>query len=133
MVLTSALIAAAVMGAYFIGLRDGGAGLASTLAFSTLTLARLFHGFNCRGLPSIFHIGLTSNKASLGAFAAGVVLLAAVLFIPGLNSLFEVSPVTMRELGLVVLLAFLPTVVIQIYKVIWDALQARRLEAAATR
>ena len=128
-----ALIAAAVMGAYFIGLRDGGAGLASTLAFSTLTLARLFHGFNCRGLPSIFHIGLTSNKASLGAFAAGVVLLAAVLFIPGLNSLFEVSPVTMRELGLVVLLAFLPTVVIQIYKVIWDALQARRLEAAATR
>ena len=128
-----ALIAAAVMGAYFIGLRNGGAGLASTLAFSTLTLARLFHGFNCRGLPSIFHIGLTSNKASLGAFAAGVVLLAAVLFIPGLNSLFEVSPVTMRELGLVVLLAFLPTVVIQIYKVIWDALQARRLEAAATR
>ena len=124
-----ALIAAAVMGAYFIGLRDGGAGLASTLAFSTLTLARLFHGFNCRGLPSIFHIGLTSNKASLGAFAAGVVLLAAVLFIPGLNSLFEVSPVTMRELGLVVLLAFLPTVVIQIYKVLCDALRSRRQDA----
>ena len=58
-----ALIAAAVMGAYFIGLRDGGAALASTLAFSTLTLARLFHGFNCRGIPSIFHLGLTTNKA----------------------------------------------------------------------
>ena len=124
-----ALIAAAVMGAYFIGLRDGGAALASTLAFSTLTLARLFHGFNCRGIPSIFHLGLTTNKASLGAFAAGVVLLAAVLFIPGLNGLFEVAPFTLREIGLVVLLAFLPTVVIQIYKVLCDALRSRRQDA----
>ena len=124
-----ALIAAAVMGAYFIGLRDGGAALASTLAFSTLTLARLFPGFNCRGIPSIFHLGLTTNKASLGAFAAGVVLLAAVLFIPGLNGLFEVAPFTLREIGLVVLLAFLPTVVIQIYKVLCDALRSRRQDA----
>ena len=118
--------AAAVMGAYYVGLRDGGAALASTLAFSTLTLARLFHGFNCRGIPSIFHLGLTTNKASLGAFAAGVVLLAAVLFIPGLNGLFEVAPFSLREIGLVVLLAFLPTVVIQIYKVICDRLRASR-------
>ena len=121
-----AIIAAAVMAAYFIGLRDSGAELAMTMAFSTLTLARLFHGFNCRGLPSIFRIGFTTNKASIGAFFAGVVLLAAVLFIPGLNTLFEVAPFTMQEIGLVVLLAFLPTVVIQIYKVINDAVQASR-------
>ena len=121
-----AIIAAAVMAAYFIGLRDSGAELAMTMAFSTLTLARLFHGFNCRGIPSIFRIGLTTNKASIGAFFAGVVLLAAVLFIPGLNTLFEVAPFTMQEIGLVVLLAFLPTVVIQIYKVINDAVQASR-------
>ena len=57
-----ALIAAAVMGAYFIGLRNGGAALASTLAFSTLTLARLFHGFNCRGIPSIFHLVPTTVR-----------------------------------------------------------------------
>ncbi|HIY74525.1 MAG TPA: cation-translocating P-type ATPase, partial [Candidatus Intestinimonas merdavium] len=121
-----AIIAAAVMAAYFIGLRDSGADLAMTMAFSTLTLARLFHGFNCRGLPSIFRIGLTTNKASIGAFFAGVVLLAAVLFIPGLNTLFEVAPFTMKEIGLVVVLALLPTVVIQIYKVINDAVQASR-------
>ena len=121
-----AIIAAAVMAAYFIGLRDSGPELAMTMAFSTLTLARLFHGFNCRGIPSIFRIGLTTNKASIGAFFAGVVLLAAVLFIPGLNTLFEVAPFTMQEIGLVVLLAFLPTVVIQIYKVINDAVQASR-------
>ena len=120
------LIAAAVMGAYFTGLNAGGAGLAMTMAFATLTLARLFHGFNCRGLPSIFRIGLTTNKASIGAFFAGVMLLAAVLFIPGLNGLFEVTPMSGEQLGLVVLLAFLPTVVIQIYKVINDAVRAAR-------
>ena len=52
-----------------------------------------------------------------------------VLFIPGLNGLFEVAPFTLREIGLVVLLAFLPTVVIQIYKVICDALRSRRQDA----
>lgn len=122
-----ALIACATMGAYFIGLNadNGGAGLAMTLAFSTLTLARLFHGFNCRGIESIFRLGLTTNRASLGAFAAGVVLLLAVLFLPGLNALFQVSPFTMAQFGWVILLAFLPTVVIQIYKVIHDAVRRK--------
>ena len=112
-----ALIAAATLGAYFIGLKDGGAGLGMTLAFSTLTLARLFHGFSCRGEGSIFKLGLATNPYSLGAFAVGVVLLASVLFIPGLSRLFQVSPFSSREIGLVALLAFLPTLLIQLYKV----------------
>ena len=117
------LIACATMAAYFVGLRAGGDGLAMTLAFATLTLARLFHGFNCRGEKSIFSLGLLTNKASLAAFAAGVVLLAAVLLIPGLNGLFEVVPFTGAQLGLVVLLAFLPTLVIQLYKSIRTAVK----------
>ena len=120
-----ALIAAATLTAYFVGLNapNGGAGLAMTLAFATLTLARLFHGFNCRGKGSIFHLGLTTNKASLAAFGVGVLLLSAVLFIPGLTSLFQVTPFTMAQAGLIVVLAFLPTLVIQIYKVIRDAVR----------
>ena len=86
------LIAAATMGAFFIGLNQGGAALASTMAFATLTLARLFHGFNCRGDGSIFRLGLCSNKYSLMAFGAGVLLLAAVLFLPFLQGLFLVTP-----------------------------------------
>ena len=117
-----ALIAAATLGAFFIGLYapNGGDGLASTLAFATLTLARLFHGFTCRGERSLLRLGLTTNPASLGAFAAGVVLLAAVLFVPVLSSLFQVSPFTPGEIGLVVLLAFLPTLILQIWKTIRD-------------
>lgn len=124
-----ALIACATMRAYFIGLKSAGEGLAMTMAFATLTLARLFHGFNCRGIQSIFKLGLTTNKASILAFVAGVGLLAAVLFIPGLGNLFQISAFSMSHIGCIVLLAFLPTAVIQIYKVIYDAAAARR-EAA---
>lgn len=55
------------------------------------------------------------------AFFAGVVLLLAVLFIPGLKGLFMVAPAFgVANLGEIVLLAFLPTLVIQIIKVIGD-------------
>ena len=116
-----ALIAGATMGAYFIGLQAAGAALAMTMAFATLTLARLFHGFNCRGVQSIFKLGLGTNKASILAFIAGVGLLAAVLFIPGLGSLFQIASFTMAQLGWVVLLAVAPTLLIQLYKVVADA------------
>ncbi len=120
-----ALIAAATMAAFFVGLNNGGDALAMTMAFATLTLARLFHGFNCRGEASLFRLGLTTNRASLGAFAAGVVLLAAVLFIPGLTGLFQVAPLTLPLLGTIVGLAFAPTLVIQVWKVIRDAARRR--------
>ena len=116
------LIACASMASYWVGLSAGGAGLAMTLAFATLTLARLFHGFNCRGEKPIWRLGLRTNKASIAAFAAGVVLLAAVLLIPALAGLFEVSAFTAAQLGLTVLFAFLPTVAIQI----WKGLRAAR-------
>ncbi len=114
------LLAAASMGAYTVGLRapNGGEGLAMTLAFATLTLARLFHGFNCRSSQPLVRLGLGSNPASLGAFAAGTVLLAAVLLIPGLNGLFQIAPFTPGQLGLAAVLALLPTVVIQLWKLI---------------
>ncbi|MBM6927346.1 cation-translocating P-type ATPase [Pseudoflavonifractor phocaeensis] len=113
------LIAIVTMIAFYLGWQGGDAVLASTMAFSTLTLARLFHGFNCRGAESIFRLKLSTNPASIAAFFAGVVLLALVLFVPGLKDLFLVSPVfTLANLGEMVGLALLPTVVIQIVKLI---------------
>ncbi len=113
------LIAIVTMIAFYLGYQNGDAALASTMAFSTLTLARLFHGFNCRGAESIFRLRLSTNKASIAAFFAGVVLLALVLFVPGLTGLFMVSPAfRLTNLGEMVGLAFLPTLVIQIVKII---------------
>ena len=114
------LIAVATMAAFYLGHQSGNAMLASTMAFATLTLARLFHGFNCRGDESIFRLKFGTNKYSLMAFFGGILLLAAVLFIPGLNTLFLVAPLTMAQIGQIGLLAFLPTLIIQIVKMITD-------------
>lgn len=112
------LIGIFVMMAYHIGLSTGGAALASTMAFATLTLARLFHGFNCRADASIFKLGLKSNKYSLMAFAAGLILLNAVLFIPAFHGLFMIADLSWANVGAIYLLAFIPTVLIQLYKLI---------------
>lgn len=111
------LIAVVSIIAYHIGLAES-ASLASTMAFATLTLARLFHGFNCRGEQSVFKLGLRSNKYSVYAFAAGTLLLTLVLLIPGLHSLFSVVSMTAANCGWVAILAFLPTLLIQSAKCI---------------
>ena len=115
------LIAIVTMIAFYLGYQGGDAVMASTMAFATLTLARLFHGFNCRGSESIFRLKFSTNKYSIMAFFAGVILLLAVLFIPGLKGLFMVAPAFgAANLGEIVGLAILPTLVIQIVKVICD-------------
>ena len=115
------LIAIVTMIAFYLGYQNGDAALATTMAFSTLTLARLFHGFNCRGAESIFRLKFSTNKASILAFFAGVVLLMLVLFVPGLNTLFMVSPAFgVSNLGEIVGLALIPTIIIQITKVILE-------------
>ena len=46
LILQGGLIAVCTMTAFHLGLNQGGAAVGSTMAFCTLTLARLFHGFN---------------------------------------------------------------------------------------
>ncbi|MCD5533302.1 cation-translocating P-type ATPase [Lactobacillus delbrueckii] len=112
-----ALIAVSVIAAFLIGLKTSSA-VACTMAFSTLTFARLIHGFNCRSEHSIFKIGFKNNWYSLAAFVAGSLLLSLILFVPSLHSLFTVTPLAGGQVGMIALLAFLPTVVIQAVKVI---------------
>ena len=114
------IIAVCTMIAFHMGLGSGNAGIASTMAFSTLTLARLFHGFNCRSRHNIFKLGFSSNWYSLGAFAAGVCLLGLVMFVPFLQKLFSVTPLTPSQIGSVCLLAVIPTILIQASKILRD-------------
>ena len=93
---------------------------ASTMAFAVLTLARLFHGFNCRSDLSIVKIKLGTNKWIIGAFAIGVILLLGVLTIPPLKTMFMIEDLDIMELVKILALAFLPTLIIQIKKSICD-------------
>lgn len=112
-----ALISIPTMIAFYIGYETGVAA-GATMAFAVLTLARLFHGFNCRGRESLLRLGFRGNPFSLLAFFGGVILLSAVLFIPGLNGLFMISGLTASRAGMIALLAFAPTFVIQSVKMI---------------
>ncbi len=103
--------------AFYMGYQES-AMKASTMAFATLTLARLFHGFNCRSDKSIFTIGLTSNTWSLWAFGAGVLFLGLVLGVPALSKLFMVADLSLGQLGAIVGLAFIPTLFIQVVRMV---------------
>ncbi len=125
-----AIIAVCTMLSYYTGLykpgfmgAPGNQAVASTMAFATLTLARLFHGFNCRSKHSIIRLGLRSNPWSIMAFEAGVVLLAAVLFVPGLQSLFSVADLSIRQLLTIVIFAVVPTLIIQAVKTIRESMK----------
>lgn len=113
------IISVGVIAAFMIG-RQTSAAVACTMAFSTLTFARLLHGFNCRSQHSIFKIGFKNNWYSLAAFAVGTLLLALILFVPGLHSLFAVTPLTNTQLLWIIGLALMPTIIIQIVKVVQE-------------
>ena len=111
------VIGAVTTGSFLTGLQQGNAILASTCAFGTLCLARLFHGFNCKSeKPVLFTEKMWHNKWLLGAFVLGAVLITGVLTIPGLQNLFKVQTLTMPQLGMVYLYAFLSLPIIQFLK-----------------
>lgn len=110
------IIAAFTILAFYTGLKTGDHMLASTMAFSTLCLSRLFHGFNCRSRESIFKIGLFSNKYVWFAFGLGAALLSMVLFLPPLKAVFEISNLNLKQVGTIVLFSFMTFVLIQISK-----------------
>lgn len=131
--ITGVLIAIATMTAFYIGLGAGpashmgapgdaivnfGAVTASTMAFSTLCLARLWHGFNCRGREGIFKLGLFTNVYTIGAFILGALLLHLLLLFPFLSKAFNVAMLNPHLLIWVWGLSFAPTLIIQIYKAI---------------
>ncbi len=118
-------IAIVTITSFFMGYQES-AMHASTCAFATLTLARLFHGFNCRSDKSIFSIRFTSNKWSILAFAAGVVFLALVIFVPFLSKLFLVMELNLEQIGIMVGLAFIPTILIQLVKLIRDKMKQQK-------
>ena len=113
------VICLGTMAAYYIGLNTGGAGMAMTMAFSTLCLSRLIHGFNCKSKePVIFTKKMFNNKYIWAAFFVGFILLNVVLIVPALFGLFEITPLTTNLLFTVYGLSFATFVVNQLIKFI---------------
>lgn len=117
------LIALSTMTAFHIGLAYGNTQIASTMAFATLSLSRLIHGFNSRSKESIFKIGLFSNRFLWIAVLLGYILLRTVLTYPPVMRIFEVAPLAANQHTIVLALSLIPLVVIQTYKLLFVNLE----------
>ena len=116
-VLEGSVIALATILAFHLGLNKGNAATASTMAFATLCLTRLLHGFNCKAeSPIIFTEQLWNNRVLFLAFFLGITLLTAALFIPFVQPFFQIAVLTPPLLTSILLLALGTLIVIQILK-----------------
>lgn len=105
------------MAAFMIGYGQSGSLLASTMAFGTLCMSRLVHGFNCKAAkPVIFTKRFFNNIYLIGAFLIGFALITAVMTIPALQGMFKVVTLNMSQLLTVYGLALLNLPVIQLLK-----------------
>ena len=113
------VIAVATVLAFHLGLSHGGHSAAMTMAFATLCLSRLFHGFNCKAAePVLFTKKFWNNKSLLGAFLVGAVLLCAVLLIRPLARVMQAAALTPALLLAILGLALGSMLVIQLLKAI---------------
>lgn len=102
-----------VMIAYFLGLQTSPL-MASTMAFSTLCLSRLLHGFSSRTSKRIYKV--QKNTYSIFAFLIGFILLTCILLIPSLHGLFSIGKITINQYLLVCACALASFLSIQITK-----------------
>lgn len=103
--------------AFLLGYRGGNAALASTMAFGTLCMSRLVHGFNCKSeKPEVFTKKIFNNGFLIGAFVIGLVLITCVLTVPGLEGIFKVVRLDFTQLLTVYGLALLNLPVVQMMK-----------------
>lgn len=93
--------------------------VARTVAFATLICAELFRAFAARSERiSVFKLGLFSNKMMNIAVALSLVMLVAVIYIPGLNGIFNNVALNPLAWGVILPLAVLPFAVSEISKLI---------------
>lgn len=103
-------------GCLFAAPTDDNIVLGETMAFAVLAISQLVHAFNVRSSHSLFRVGFHTNLYMVGAFFASLFLMLAVLFIPVLQNVFEVTTLSAAAWGIVAGLALVPLAAVEIAK-----------------
>lgn len=110
--------------AYVLGRSEGGNYLGMTMAFATLCMSRLWHGFSCKSEePVLFRKQMINNPFGLLAFFAGMILINAVLLVPPLKSLFSIASLTGLQYAWIHIFSFGSMILIQIVKFVKSVVQ----------
>lgn len=109
-------ICAVVMGVFISSLKKG-ENYAMTMFFLTLIMVRTFNAFNCRSATnSLFKLGLFSNKWLVLVFLLTILMVLPILYVPFLQKVFDVVPLSFKDLLVVVLSGSSVLVVVEVVK-----------------
>ncbi len=123
MIYQGVILAGLTLAAYFIGhyMESGLWEIATspdgtTMAFMTLSLAEIFHGFNMRSQRgSLFSIKNINPTLTLAAIAS-LVCTTLVIYVPFLSEAFEFEHISLAEYGVALLLAFMIIPIVEVVK-----------------
>ncbi len=114
-------LAAFLIGLFCFGTEEYG----HTMAFFTLSTAELFHAYNIKSEHTVISKETFKNKFLNIAFIVGIVLQLLVIYIPGLNTVFQLTSLNIGQLGISFALAFSVIIFMEIYKFIRKSVQKR--------
>jgi Ca2+-transporting ATPase len=103
--------------------------MARTMAFTTMTMFEMFNAFNCRSeRHSIFKVGPFANRWLVLAVLSSILLQAAVIYMPFLQSVFGTAALGLADWLLVIAISSSALIVVELGK--W---LAPRLSGVVTR
>lgn len=109
------LIAALTLFSFFIGYGESHT-TGMTMAFLTLSMCEIFHSMNMRSLKgSIFRME-RHNRYLWGAMLLSFLLTIVVIYIPGLNTAFRLTPLPAGDFLTATVLAFAVIPVVEVVK-----------------
>lgn len=116
-ILQGAMFAALTLFGFWYGEKvTGDVAGGRTMAFIILALTQVVHSFNMRSNHSLFHIGPFTNRKLNGAALISTLLIALVVFIPPISSVFGLISLPGHMLLKAVGLAFIPLPVLELAK-----------------
>jgi Ca2+-transporting ATPase len=113
----SILMAAGIIPVFTSVLPKGGLVKAQTMAFTMMTMFEMFNAFNCRSeRHSIFKVGLFANPWLILAVFSSILLQAAVLYIPFLQTIFGTTALGLTEWLLIIAISSSALIVVEVGK-----------------
>ncbi len=111
------LIAALTLISFFIGVQTSQV-TGMTMAFFTLSMCEIFHAINMHSRTGSIFANKSLNKYLLGAMVLSFILTFIVMYIPGLNTMFQLTPLPAEEFFIAFGLAITIIPVVEIVKMV---------------
>jgi Ca2+-transporting ATPase len=104
---------------YVLSAEGEGIGRARTVALAVLTCSELFHSFSCRSqMESFFTLGLFSNPGLVVANVGSFLLQLAIIYAPFFQPIFKTQPLSLTDLGVILVFSSLPFWVMEAVKAV---------------